>query len=247
VSRSRLGVLLRRVPIRAAASVVAVLALVAPAIGRAAPPAARFADWPCPGCAVEAPARGEKLPLLVVLHGDGADVAALVAAWRPHAAARGYVLFAPRCPKAEGCRDSWWKWGGDPAWLLRQIDAVAARFKVDPGRVFAAGWSGGATYLGMNVQRFAARLAGLAWIGGGHPPTESRECAARKPPLYVLIGERDTMRQYAEPGRDFVRGCGHEVNWDLRRGKGHQDALKLVGKADGRTVLEWLEAHAPKP
>ena len=54
------------------------------------------------------------------------------------------------------------------------------------------------------------------------------------------------MRQYAEPGRDFVRGCGHEVSWDLRRGKGHQDALRLAGKTDGRKVLEWLEAHASK-
>ena len=72
----------------------------------------------------------------------------------------------------------------------------------------------------------------------------SRECPGRKPPLYVLIGEHDSMRQYAEPGRDFVRGCGHELVWDLRPGKGHQDVLRLVGRADGGKVLDWLGARA---
>jgi polyhydroxybutyrate depolymerase len=230
------------------------LILAAPAAGVAAPasqPAARrLADWPCKGCVVELPPGhdpAKRWPLLVVLHGDSADVAAVTAAWRPHAAARGLALFAPRCPRAEGCRDSWWQWGGDPAWLLRQIDAVAARLNVDPGRVVAAGWSGGATYLGMFVQRLAPRLAGLAWIGGGHPPTESRECAAHRPPLYVLIGALDSMRQYAKPGSEFLRGCRHEVAWDERRRTGHRDALRLVGKADGGKVLDWLLARTRPP
>jgi polyhydroxybutyrate depolymerase len=110
--------------------------------------------------------------LLVALHGDGGGVRRVVQAFRAAAAEAGVVLLAPACPRALGCRAaSFWKWletsDHDPAWLGAQIDAVAARFPIDPRRIYAAGYSGGATYLGWYAPAHADRFAAVAYVAGG--------------------------------------------------------------------------------
>src|SRR5262249_8198989 len=106
-------------------------------------------DPPCAGCVVLMPAGAPTapMPLLVVLHGDDGSPARLVSTWKRAASDAGVVLFAPRCPKDEGCSGSWWRWRGDPAWLERHVSAIEAKYPIDPERRFLAGWSGGATYL----------------------------------------------------------------------------------------------------
>lgn len=218
-----------------------------PALATPPPPAA---DWPCPGCVVHVPARlpeGPR-PLLVALHGDGGAVRPLVRAWQAACDAEGVILLAPRCPRATGCAaNSYWQWlltaGHEDGWLGGLIDAVAARHSIDPARVYATGYSGGATYLGWYVPMHPTRFAAVAHVAGGMP--YGRSCPSCKVPVLFLIGGLDPMIEpYTAPLRRYYEACGgHEVVWQQLRGVTHEGILDTLQAGRARDVLSWLLAR----
>jgi len=147
--------------------------------GVAACERARRVSSRVPGCTLELPAaRGthgapdRKLPLLVVLHGDREHARAAAARWRGAAKQRGWAVLALECPVDHGCKDSWWKWNGDPAWV---VDQVAA------GREGGADRSGadlpGGLVGGRDVHRDACPELERGIRGGGVPRRwSSAEC-----------------------------------------------------------------------
>ncbi len=215
-------------------------------------------DWPCPGCVTvvpdaapstrSAPAPSGPAPLLIALHGDGGNVRPLVRAWQAAAASAGVVLLAPRCPRELGCTSgSWWQWldtaGHDPAWLGAQIDAVAARFPVDPRRTYATGYSGGATYLGWYAPLHAARFAAIAHVAGG--ASYRQACPACKVPVLFVLGATDPMiGPYTRPLHDYYRTCGgHETSWETLPGVTHDSILQSLQAGKAREILGWLLAR----
>ncbi len=232
----------------------ALAALLLPSLS-SRPAAAEVLDgWPCPGCVTVTPrtdggtGEGAARPLLVALHGDGGGVRPLVRAFQAAAAEAGVVLLAPRCPVALGCNaGSFWKWldtsGHDPGWLGAQIDAVSARFAIDARRVYAAGYSGGATYLGWYAPTHEARFAAVAHVAGGaayRPP-----CPACKVPVSFLLGATDPMiGPYTRPLRDWYASCGgHEISWEILPGVTHESILDVLQAGRARQVLGWLLAR----
>ena len=214
-----------------------------------APPAPRDAGPPAEESGRDAEASGPApRPLLVALHGDGGGVRPLVRAWKAAAAAAGVILLAPRCPRELGCTaGSWWQWldtaGHDPAWLGAQIDAVAARFAVDPRRVFATGYSGGATYLGWYAPAHPLRFAAVAHVAGGAAYRPA--CPACKVPVLFVLGAADPMiGPYTRPLRDWYEGCGgHEILWETLPGVTHESILQVLEAGRARQILTWLLAR----
>src|SRR5262249_35410391 len=148
----------------------------------------------------------DPMPLLVVLHGDEGSPDRLVSAWKAAAADAGVLLFAPKCPKDEGCTGSWWRWHGDPAWLEREVGALEASHRIDPRRRFLAGWSGGAPYLGLFASRWFPRFAALSLAGGGAPPSDPAICAPRAcVPVHYLMGDRNPLFSLAASTRDYFQ------------------------------------------
>ncbi len=223
--------------------------------------------WPCAGCITVTPTAAHPQPgagpdatdagpppdagprpLLVALHGDGGGVRPLVRAWKAAADAAGTILLAPRCPRELGCKaGSFWQWydssGHDPAWLGAQIDAVAARFPIDPRRVYATGYSGGATYLGWYAPTHATRFAAVAHVAGGAPYRPP--CPACKVPVLFVLGALDPMiRPYARPLRDWYESCGgHEIAWETLPGVTHESILQVLEGGRARQILAWLLAR----
>lgn len=195
-------------------------------------------DFPCKGCLLEA--RTTKSPLLIVLHGDGQNAAAMAPAWTKPAAAHKVSLLLAECPKDLGCKDSFWKWNGDPKWLDGLADAVSKDYPVDADRVWLAGWSGGGTYLGLRAFDLSNRFAAMTIDGGGMAP--STACPKRTLPTYFLVGDQNPYHQYAIDLRDAVTRCKGEIVWDLRKGQGHPGEWTALVK-DGDKILTWLEAH----
>jgi poly(3-hydroxybutyrate) depolymerase len=230
---------------------LAALLLLAARRAEAAPPE----DFPCAGCVVQAPApagpgapASRPRPLLVALHGDGAGVGKLVRAWKGAAADADVILLAPRCPVALGCTSgSWWQWlqlgTHDPDWLNAQIEAVAARYPVDRARVYATGYSGGATYLGWYVPAHPTRFAAVAHVAGGAP--YGGACPACKVPLLFLIGSLDPMIEpYTMPLRRYYEACGgHELVWETLRGTTHEGILDVLQAGRAKETLAWLLAR----
>jgi len=210
-------------------------------LARAAASAVRLAG-PCAGCLASLPSGTEPRPLLVLLHGDGEVPATMMVAWETAAAARRIVVFAPACPRDEGCtRGSWWKWDGAPAWLLGQVDALAAVRSIDRTRAWIAGWSGGATYVAWHTQELERAFAAIVLHGGGVRPRDEA-CATPRAAVYFLGGDANPLHYLTDDLRAHYAVCGQELTWNVIRGADH--AAERAALAPRReAILDWLEAH----
>jgi hypothetical protein len=197
--------------------------------------------FPSPGSIAELPAGDAPVPLLVLLHGDAQPPRVLFEAWPAAASARSVALVALACPKHAGCKGSFWQWDGDPAWLDGELAALEKERPVDRGRTWAAGWSGGASWMGFRMQAFAARFAALVHWGGGIPPADP--ACGRDVPAYFLVGDANPLHGLAVRLRDAHERCGHEVLWDLVRGADHAGEQRALSRAKADAILAWLMAH----
>ena len=159
---------------------------------------------------------GEKLPLLVMLHGCHQDAKSFAASTRMNRLAareRFLVLYPeqPRLANAQGC----WNWfdtqGGrawaEAAWIMRAIDQVCVLYAADRERTAVAGLSAGASMAALLATRYPQRFKALAMHSGvppgaAHSPVSAvgamqgrREPdalgAGALPPLMVIHGEAD--------------------------------------------------------
>lgn len=218
-----------------------------PAIAAPPPDAGAPTDFPCKGCIVHVSSRAPTgpRPLLVALHGDGGLLMPIVRAWRAACDEADTILLVPRCPRELGCTtQSYWQWlvgrGHDNEWLGSLVDAMAARYAIDPARIYATGYSGGATYLGWYVPEHPTRFAAVAHVAGGAPL--GGRCPACKLPVSFTIGATDPMLdQYTAPLRRFYEACGgHEVTWRVLPGVTHESILDHLQAGRAREILGWL-------
>jgi predicted esterase len=227
---------------------VASAALLVATTAQAEPVSAPIEGWPCKGCVTFAPAEGgSPRPLLIALHGDDAGTGKLFRALRPACEQAKVVLVSLRCPTELGCRTSYWQWYGtsthDPGWIGAQIAATRARFAVDPARVYAAGYSGGATYLGWYGPTHPGDFAAIVHIAGGMP--WGTPCPDCKVPVLFTLGATDPMLvPYTRPLRDYYAACGgHEIVWETLPGVTHESVIPTVQAGKGTALVAWLLAH----
>lgn len=231
-------------------------------------------DFVCDGCTlVSSGPDNDILPLVVVLHGDEGSVRKVAPLWTPLAEngicrgdanaapasrtphvcpsllspdeeRRPLRVFAPRCPRSEGCTGSWWRWLGDASWMAERIREVGALVGVDPERVYLAGWSGGASYLSMSAADWFPQAAALSLAGGGAPPRGAclpqagKSCAA----IHHLMGDQNPLFDLAVSTRDALVACGHDVTWQLVPGADHAGEWRAYG-AQLATIAWWLLDH----
>ena len=137
--------------------------------------ARRFHLYVPPGLALRS---GEKLPLLVMLHGCGQTGRELAASSRMNRLAvrhRFLVLYPEqeRLANAHGC----WNWfdrrsgkaDAEAATLLAAIDLVARRHPVDKARVAVAGLSAGASMAALLAAHYPDRFCAVAMHSGVAP------------------------------------------------------------------------------
>jgi predicted esterase len=229
---------------------VAILATIFAARTAAAAPRPKIADV-CPGCVATAPDGTEPAPLLVVLHGDWGPMAPeLHATWERFAAPRKVALLSLACPTALGCKGSWWRWNGDPAWVTEQVDRFAEKRAVDRSRVWIAGWSGGASYIGLRTQELERTFAAIVIHGGGIRPMQGG-CASAKPPVVFLVGDKNPLHELALGLRAHYESCGNEIAFHLVPGGEHTAEWKALD-ARGPEIMDRLAkatraAPAPPP
>ena len=162
---------------------------------------------------------GERLPLLVMLHGCHQDARSFAASTRMNQLAareRFLVLYPeqPRLANAQGC----WNWFdtrsgralAEAAWILRAIEQVSVLYAADRERTAVAGLSAGASMAALLATRHPQRFKALVMHSGVPPGTASSPAGAfgamqgRRlpqaadeaaavdwPPLMVIHGDAD--------------------------------------------------------
>ncbi|MBW8846347.1 MAG: PHB depolymerase family esterase [Burkholderiales bacterium] len=161
---------------------------------------------------------GERLPLMVMLHGCHQDAKSFADSTRMNSVAareRFLVLYPeqPRLSNAQGC----WNWFdtqsgrafGEAAWIMQAIEQVCVLYAADRERVAVAGLSAGASMAALLATRYPQRFKALAMHSGVPPGAASSpasavgamqgrrvpkavvEPAVAWPPLMVIHGDAD--------------------------------------------------------
>jgi poly(hydroxyalkanoate) depolymerase family esterase len=147
---------------------------------------------------------GERLPLLVMLHGCGQDANSFATSTRMNRVAmrkRFLVLYPEqdRLANAQGC----WNWfdtasgraQGEAALIMKAIDQVCLLYPVDRTRVAIAGLSAGASMAALLVTRHPGRFKAVVMHSGIPPGTAHSGLTA----LGAMHGHRATRPLRAAP------------------------------------------------
>ena len=153
---------------------------------------------------------GVALPLVVSLHGDGGNGAAMRAALPLEAHASSGAVFV--YPDAPGGSFEYWSDAGRSREVIFVADVIAAmqaEFGIDTQRVYLAGFSGGATManalgcrLGAGVIRGLGINSGSLYpVNGDFDYTADGGVSCALPSAIIVWGMADTT-----PGVDFATG-----------------------------------------
>lgn len=205
---------------------------------------------------VRTPAGGSSgKPLYVGLHGLGSDeqdlagLAPLLPRDAVFASLRApfmlvpghYAWFAPR--RVAGRME------GDPAQIrtseqavLRTVDALVAKYHVDPHRIVVFGFSQGAIMSDDLALAAPRKFEGIGVLSGAlFDSVKQRLGAAREPlPIHIFIAHgladpRIPVR-YAREGADWWKAQGAQVELHLYPGMQHQ-----IGEQEIRDFGQWLQ------
>ena len=148
---------------------------------------------------------GERLPLMVMLHGCGQDSNSFATSTRMNRLAmreRFLVLYPEqdRLANAQGC----WNWFdtktgrafGEAALIMQAIDQVCLMYPADKARVAVAGLSAGASMAALLVTRHPERFKAVVMHSGIPPGTAHSSLSA----LGAMHGHRPTSPLTATPG-----------------------------------------------
>jgi predicted peptidase len=128
-------------------------------------------------------------PLILFLHGSGERTVELAhvpnnGPWRFYRdqSEQPFVIISPQCPPGE-----WW----NPLQLRDLLDEVAAKYRIDPDRVYLTGLSMGGFGSWNLAMRFPERFAAVTPICGGGDPADV--IRIKDLPTWVFHGGRDDV------------------------------------------------------
>lgn len=195
---------------------------------------------------------GEKLPLMVMLHGCHQDAKSFAASTRMNrlAAKERFLVLYPeqlRLANAQGC----WNWFdtrsgvalAEAGWIMRAIEQVAVFHAADRERVAVAGLSAGATMAALLATRWPQRFKALAMHSGVPPGVASSSASA----VGAMLGRRvpaDVDEDTSAPWPPLIVIHGNRDGVVSARNAGA--AVELWSQAAGARAGEPLEQQRGK-
>lgn len=188
---------------------------------------------------------GERLPLMVMLHGCGQDAKSFALSTRMNrvAARQRFLVLYPeqdRMANSQGC----WNWfdtksgraDGEAALIMNAIDQVCLLHAADRARVAVAGMSAGASMAALLVARHPDRFKAVMMHSGIPPGTADSTLSA----IGAMHGLRGTKPLAAAP-------LTQVVSWPpLMVFHGSDDPVVAV--SNGRAAVRvWAEAVGARP
>ena len=182
--------------------------------------------------------RSGPAPAVVLFNGSGSSVDSLMDQWREVARRDGVMLIGPGAFAAGA-----WRIPEDsPEFTQDVVEALKARFPIDPRRVYLAGHSGGAGHvllLGLlESEYFAAVAAHAGALRAGDAPV--LDMARRKIPMAIWVGTKDQLvpLKMVRDTSDVLRTRGFPIT--LTEIKGHTHAYAERGQEVTGQAWEFL-------
>jgi poly(hydroxyalkanoate) depolymerase family esterase len=212
---------------------------------------------------------GEKLPLLVMLHGCHQDAKAFAASTRmnPLAARERFLVLYPEQPRmanAQGC----WNWfdtrsgtaAAEADWILRAVEQVSVLYAADRERTAVAGLSAGASMAALLATRHPRRFRAVAMHSGVPPGAADSATAAlgamrgRRvpldlfaaqdlPPLLVIHGEADgvvSARNAESAAQLWAQASGAQAGEARELRRGRRYPMRVTEFRQARRVVATL-------
>jgi phospholipase/carboxylesterase len=180
-------------------------------------------------------APGEPTPLLVALHGAGADGAQMIDLLRDRADEQGMLLLAPDSQRSTWDLIARGEYGEDVRFLRRALQSLLRCRAVDPARTAVAGFSDGASYaLSLGITNGDLFRHVLAWS----PGFAALAARVSTPRVFVSHGTGDRVLPIDRCSRRLVptlRDLGYDVDYREFSG-GHEIPGDLLDAALHRFV-----------
>ena len=185
-------------------------------------------------------------PLIVLLHGAGADERDMIGLWRD--LPDDLVVVSPRAPFAEGGGFRWYRKDSRDADIAISrkiidlvVDEAVKRFEADPARVFVGGFSQGGVMTYEVALHAPDRFRGAAVLSGSLFPTAlaglpARDALARES-WFIGHGTADARIPFAgaTAARATLKQRGITVDFHAYAGMGH-----ATDAAETRDLSAWL-------
>jgi predicted esterase len=182
------------------------------------------------------------VPLLVILHGSGANGASLVDKWRDLAAEEKIILAGP------DSRDStFWAAPVDgPDFLYEIVERLKKAYPIDPRRVYLFGHSGGAVFTLLTCMWESRYFAAAAIHAGALENFEAVDgvaTAKRKIPIVIFSGTADPIFpiRAVRMTADTLRDAGFPVS--LIEIPGHDHNYYAISSKINRQAWDYLKHY----
>ncbi len=187
-------------------------------------------------------------PLIVLLHGSGADERDMIGLWPQLPGS--FVVLSPRAPFPDAGGGYRWYRKGASGEADREvsrkiiddlIDDAVRRFAVDPGKVFLAGFSQGAVMVYETALREPGRFRGAAVLSGSMFASERAKLSGGtglgREAFFVAHGTADPRIPFRDAiaARATLAKLGVPTDFHAYSGMGH-----TVGDAETRDLGAWL-------
>src|SRR5215510_14084496 len=162
------------------------------------------------------------VPLIVLLHGSGRNGLSLMEKWKELASREGVIIAGPDSRDSQG-----WQIPGDgPGFIHDLVEALRAKYPVNPRRIYLFGHSAGAVFA-LNLSMMESEYFAATAVHAGSWRTESelsvRDYAKRKTPLAIIVGDKDTFfpLQSVQATETALKKRGFAVEVKVMKGHDH--------------------------
>ena len=181
-------------------------------------------------------------PLIVLLHGSGRNGLSLMEKWKELASREGVIIAGPDSRDTQG-----WQIPGDgPGFIHDLVEALRAKYQVNPRRIYLFGHSAGAVFalnLSMMESEYFAATAVHAGSWRSERELSVRDYAKRKTPLAIFVGDKDTF--FPLPSVKATEAALKERGFaiEVKVMKGHDHWYYDLAPQINRDAWDFLKRH----
>ncbi|HKQ93136.1 MAG TPA: dienelactone hydrolase family protein [Blastocatellia bacterium] len=181
-------------------------------------------------------------PLIVLLHGSGRNGLSLMEKWKELASREGVIIAGPDSRDTQG-----WQIPGDgPGFIHDLVEALRAKYQINPRRIYLFGHSAGAVFA-LNLSMMESEFFAATAVHAGSWRTERelsvRDYARRKTPLAIIVGDRDTF--FPLPSVQATEAALKERGFaiEVKVMKGHDHWYYDLAPQINRDAWDFLKRH----